>query len=299
MSDAAAAVSTSSPGNEGSSSPGAGSAQGGTPAATSSAGSPDPVGANAGGEQRSSDQTGSPQPAAFKVPDEYKDRPWAAKVKNEADLYKQIDNLSSLAGKKQIPAPDAEAKVWDEFYNGLRPESVDAYNFGENHPNPEFAKSVGQVLYDAGISKHQAEKIIPAYQALEQKMFEAQTSADGFKEVMTKSFGEKYDGAVASVVKEHKQHLSAEDQKIMDAMPNEYLGAVYRLTAAMQKAYGVEESGAHTGKSGAPAVEDIAKVRSGIRQEIAQLESRPHTAAEKQALVDKLQKTYDDEGKKR
>jgi len=41
------------------------------------------------------DEPVTPPPASpdFKVPDAYKDKPWANKIKTEEDLYKQIDNL--------------------------------------------------------------------------------------------------------------------------------------------------------------------------------------------------------------
>lgn len=241
------------------------------------------------------------QKTEYKVPDAYKDKPWAAKIKSEDDLYKQLDNLSVVAGKKNLyPSADATPEEMDKYFEGLRPESTEKYDFGADHPNPEFAKSVGEVLFAAGISEHQAKKIIPAYNALEQKIMEAATSAEGFKAEMTATFGEKYDASVAAVVKEHKQHLKPEDQQLMDAIPNKYLGMIYRLTNAMQKAYGAEEGGAdaHAAKGGAPIGEDITAKRSTLRGKIAELDGRFHTADEKQRLLDELQATYTTQGKK-
>jgi len=236
----------------------------------------------------------APPPVEYKIPDAFKDKPWASKIKSEEDLWKQLDNTQGLLGKKNLyPAADATPEQMDEYFAGLRPESVEKYDFGENHPNPEFAKGVGELLFSAGISEHQAKKLIPAYQAMETAALEKATSADGFKEVMTKSFGEKYEGNVAAISKEIGQHASPEDQKIFDAMPNEYIGALYRMVANVQKAYGVTESGgAHTEKGGSPVQVDIAKERSRIRQEMFALETRPHTAAEKQALQNQLDDLY-------
>lgn len=236
----------------------------------------------------------APPPVEYKIPDAFKDKPWASKIKSEEDLWKQLDNTQGLLGKKNLyPAADATPEQMDEYFSGLRPESVEKYDFGENHPNPEFAKGVGELLFSAGISEHQAKKLIPAYQAMETAALEKATSADGFKEVMTKSFGEKYEGNVAAISKEIGQHASPEDQKIFEAMPNEYIGALYRMVANVQKAYGVTESGgAHTEKGGAPVQVDIAKERSRIRQEMFALETRPHTAAEKQALQNQLDDLY-------
>lgn len=249
--------------------------------------------------QKAADQkTTTEQTAEFKLPDAFKDKPWASKIKSQDDLYKQLDNLQTAVGKKALyPAADATPEEWDAYLAGMRPESAEAYDFGAE-PNEEFVAAISPILLEAGISKHQAGKLIPAYQKFEQAVLEEQTSAEGFKAEMSKSFGDKYEANVAAIVKEHKQHLTPEDQAAMDKIPNAYLGLIYRLTNAMQKAYGANENGdAHTEKSGAPVGEDIGKVRSELRQKIAALETRPHSAAEKQKLVDDLQATYN-EGKK-
>jgi hypothetical protein len=95
------------------------------------------------------------------------------------------------------------------------------------------------------------------------------------------------------VVKEHKQYLSAEDQALMDTIPNKYLGVVYRLTEGMRKAYGANENGdAHTQKSGVQVSVDIEAERKDLRKQMNELETRPHSALEKQTLVDKLDATY-------
>lgn len=242
----------------------------------------------------------TPAPTEFKLPDAHKDKPWASKIKSQDDVYKTLDNLQTAIGKKSLyPAADATPEEWDQYLAGMRPEDASVYEFGEG-ANKEFVEAISPVLLEAGISKHQAGKLIPAYQKFEAAMAEQYTSADGFKAEMVKSFGDKYDATVASIVNEHKQHLSQDDQALMDKIPNQYLGVVYRLTSAMQKAYGANEGGAdaHTQKGGAPIGEDINKVRSELRSQITALETRPHTAQEKQDLVDKLQKTYENQGKK-
>src|SRR5688572_22407573 len=95
-------------------------------------------------------------PAEYKIPDAYKDKPWASKIKTEEDVWKQLDNTQELVGKKHAhPAKDAPPEEWDKYFAGLRPETAEAYEF-KDHPNPEFAKSVGNILFEAGISEHQA-----------------------------------------------------------------------------------------------------------------------------------------------
>lgn len=232
----------------------------------------------------------------FVLPDEHKDKPWAEKVKSQDDLYKQIENLTALAGKKNAyPEDGASTEDLDTFFEGLRPENAESYDFGEDHPNPEFAAKVGDIFFDAGISEHQANKIIPAYNALEQAALEDFTSEEGFNKQMTDSFGEKFDAVVVSVVNEHKKHMSEEDQALMEGIPNQYLGMVYRLTNAMVKSYGAEEAGdsAHSEKSGSTSTTDVGSQRSEIRKDIRDLETKAHTAQQKKDLVDRLQKTYE------
>ena len=121
------------------------------------------------------------------------------------------------------------------------------------------------------------------------------TSEAGFKEVMAKQFGEKYDGVVANVSKSLEQYANEDDQKIINALPNQYLGSVYKLVDSILKAHGASESGdsAHSEKVGVPnGGVSIETKRSEIRKQIFELEKAPHTAQQKQTLVDALQATY-------
>lgn len=238
----------------------------------------------------------------FKVPDAYKEKPWAEKLKSEEDLYKQIDNLSGLVGKKTLPPinlKEATPEQLETHFNTYRPENKEAYKFGEGS-DPEFTTGVSEVLYNVGISEYQGNKLIPAYQALEKKAMEKATSADGFKAVMTEQFGEKFDGIVVNSTKVFKDNLSEKNQQILDSMPNQYLGAVYELAHkmsekidAVKKQYGVVENGdAHLNKGGQIAKADITEVRKGLRAKLADMDNRPHTQQEKDVLLAELDKTY-------
>lgn len=270
------------------------------PAATPPAGTP-PQAAPAAAEPA--------QPAAteFKIPDAYKDKPWASKVKSQEDLYKQIDGLDQLKGKKTLTIDYANSKPEEiaAHHASLAPADVAEYAFDKvEGVDPARMAGVAPILQKAGLTVYQAQAVAKEYAAYENSMMAAATSEDGFRDQMTKSFGEKYDGAVAAVVAVHKAHLSPEDQQLMDAMPNEYLGGVYRLTqkmdaahkaevAALKKQYGAEENGdAHLSKGGQPVVIDLVKQRTELRAQIAAIDQRPHTEAEKNELIAKLDATY-------
>ncbi len=237
-----------------------------------------------------------PKGSEFKLPEEFKDKPWAAKIKSEDDLYKQIDNLTTLAGKKNAyPSADATPEQLDEYFQGLRPESKEAYDFGEDHPNPDVAAKFGDMLFDAGVSKHQGQKLIEAYNAFEKSTIEEATSAEGFETIMTEKFGKEYDGVVTNVSKSLTEHTSKETQDILNKMPNQYLGAMYEAMDSFLKAYGANEGGdnKHTEKAGLPAGgKDINEVRANLRAEMRALDQKPHTAEQKQKLIDELQATY-------
>lgn len=248
-------------------------------------------------QQQNDQQQQQQQTKEFKVPDAFKDKPWASKIKSEDDLYKQIDTLDALKGKKYVvPGADTPAEEVDKYFDGLKPQEISAYEIGDDIQDKEL---IGKMMQDANLHPHQAKKLLPAYLAYEKNLLEQATSADGFKAEMVKSFGEKYDAQSQAVVNELKQHLSAEDKKVIDTIPNAYLGIVYRLVNKMQQAYGAQENGdAHTAKSGQQVQVDMVKERSDLRKQIAELDNRPHTAQEKQDLINKLQATYDSERKK-
>lgn len=242
------------------------------------------------------------------MPEAYKDRPWAAKVKSEDDLYKQIDNLDAAVGKKAVPIDYAKATPEEiaAHHSSLAPKDVAEYGFDKIEGiNADRMKVIAPIFQEEGLTPYQAKNIATKYAKIEEAVLADATSEAGFRGEMSKSFGEKYEPMVAQVVEAHKAHLSPDDQKLMDAMPNEYLGGVYRLTqkmaeahkaevAALKQQYGVEENGdAHLNKGGVLPPADINTVRAKLREEIAEIVKRPfHTAEEKQKKVDELQATY-------
>ena len=152
----------------------------------------------------------------FTLPDEYKSKPWAAKIKNQDDLYKQLENMQALIGKKHL-IPDFDKATPEEiqqYYDSVRPKDAAEYNLGEGTPE-ETAKAVQGILHKNGISKHQGNANIAEYQAIERAQVEVATSAEGFTSEMEASFGKNYQQAVASVTRETAQHLSDEDKQLI------------------------------------------------------------------------------------
>lgn len=226
-------------------------------------------------------------PAEFKVPDEYKDKPWAAKVKNESDLWKQLENLNVAVGKKVV-APDLETatpKQIEEYYAQTRPESKDAYVVPEGVA-PEYREAVTEILHKHGISKKQGSDIIADYLAAEKSKDAVHFEQGAFEKQLETSFGADWKNTAGQTAAAIAKNLSPEDKALFDAMPNEVLGVFYRLTNNLVAGYGIEDGGhAATGPAGAATYNDLEGQAGTLFKQIQDMSSRPHTAEEKQNLI--------------
>lgn len=247
----------------------------------------------------------------FTLPDEHKDKPWAPKVKSQDDLYKQIDNLNELIGKKTIAPIDYETATPEEisaYHSSLAPENISDYEFGEGG-DPDFEAKVGETFQKYGIDKHQAKGLSADINAIAGEMVGAQqkadTSEEGYFKIMEDSFGEDYKTTVGIIEKSLKEHVASdEDKSALDAMDNNTRAVVDRTVHSLTKAYedriakilnehGVTESGSQVeGETGVNTGVDVNEVRADLRNKIAEIGNRPHTAEDLQGLKDKLNATY-------
>lgn len=239
-------------------------------------------------------------PPAYKIPDAYKDKPWAAKIKSEDDLYKQIDTLDALKGKKQV-VPDfktATPAEIEQYYAQTRPESKDAYTFSDD-TMPELKGALSESLFKNGITAVQANALIKDYESVMGEQVKGMYSAEGMNEALKQSFGDEWEKVGGTTARILKSNLNTADAALLDKMPNNTLGLIYRMANNLIKGYGITEKGAHTEAPGGnqqPA--DIDAKRTALRAEIAAFSTRPHTADEKQAKIDELNATYQNQGKK-
>ena len=232
------------------------------------------------------------------MPDEYKDKPWAAKIKSLDDLYKQVDTLDALKGKKTI-APDlatATPEEREQFYAQLRPKDASEYQFPDTGipMPPEYKTAVTDMFMKNGISATQANEIIKSYQemgnAATAKMFDPAE----FETTLKTAFGDDWKGVTANVRNTIKGMMTPEDQKMLDNIPNAYLATIYRTLGNVVQKFGVKETDtAHFNGPGNAQPSDINAVRADLRAQIASLPGRPHTAAELQGLRQKLAATYE------
>lgn len=238
----------------------------------------------------------------FTVPEAYKDQPWASKVKSADDLWKQLANAQTLIGRKH-PVPDFNTATPQEIENYLaqtRPENPDAYKFDTEEGyqpsglEPEFAKA----FHKAGIHPHIGNELIKDLQGVLKAGAEKAFDADEFLTTMEKAFGNGYEVKTNQTRQLIEANLSKEDNAALEGVPNKYLTLMYKLANNLRNAYGVKESGLQGEHNPSPIKQDVGEVRKSLRAEIAAIDKRPHTADEKQALIDKLNATYQQPAKR-
>lgn len=242
---------------------------------------------------------------AFKIPDEHKDKSWSKKVTSQEDLYKQLDNLTALAGKKSIVPnlKDATPEEREAFYSQLRGKDATEYPIPDNpaFPTPaETQPAVAKLFMDNGVNPVQAEAIIKGYQELGAKQVAEQFSDEGFKASMETAFGPEWEKTTGAVFNTIKGMMNEDDQKAINHIPNSILGVVYRTLGNTIKAvdttlqkYGAKETFAHlSAPAGQVAPTDIGSQRQAWRNELASMTMRPHTEAEKKIIIDKISNSY-------
>lgn len=296
---------------------------GGAPAAPAAPNpAPNPAPAPQGGEGGQQPPAGGQQPPAggqqpdpapkpigdpqnqhaleFKVPDAYKDKPWAGKVKSMDDVFKQLDNLDMLVGKKQV-VPDLKTATPEQkeaFYAMLRPKDATAYTIPDEVGGfpiaPAVKEAVGKMFLANGISEVQGNAVITAYNEVGKAQLAEQFSPEGFEASMKQNFGDDHKTVTGQVRNNIKGMMTPQDQQMLDKLPNAYLGVIYRTLGNVVKHYGVKETDtAHfAGAGGASGGNDINATRAGIRSEMAKMGGQPHTAEQYQALQQKLADTY-------
>ena len=232
------------------------------------------------------------------LPDEYKDKPWAAKIKTQDDLYKQIENLTTLVGKKAVVPnlKEATPEEREAFYSQLRGKDAAEYPMptGTSVPIPDDTQpAVAKMFMDNGISPVQAEGFLKEYLGLREKQIAEFYNPEGFKKSMETAFGADWEKTTGQVRNTIKGMMSPEDAKALDTIPNNLLGVVYRTLGNVVKAYGIKETdSAHFASTGKAAPTDMNSVRQGLRDQLNSLSMRPHTSAEQQSIIDQLNATY-------
>lgn len=155
---------------------------------------------------------------AFAIPEEYSEKPWAEKVKSESDLWKQVDNLQGLVGKKSIvPTAESTDEEWSTFndelgdnltkLNQMRvPEAYEwsEFELPEGADSEYFNKSTeafSSIAKEAGLSQSQADKVRSEYLKHEMESVAAHQKSidDEFDALGRETWGDKYEEKIAQL----------------------------------------------------------------------------------------------------
>lgn len=199
-------------------------------------------------------------------------------------------------GKKTV-APDFEKATPAEIESYLaqtRPADATAYSFDEK-TDPAIKTVLSDALLKNGVTPYQANNVIKAYQEAEKTAVASMFTTEGMHAEFEKSFGAEWKQVSGTTQNIIAANSSAEDKKALDALPNPMLALMLRVVNNVTKSYGIDEkNGAHLkGGKGAPLPQNVEEQRVDLRKQIDALSRKPHTADEKQALVDQLNKTYE------
>jgi len=254
-------------------------------------------------------QGGSPQ-TDLVIPDAYKERGWAGKVKSVEDAFKLIDNQDQLIGKKTVTALDytkATPEEIAEHHSKLAPKDASLYNFNAS-TDDKVASAVGDVFMKAGINEYQGKQVLqllhPMIKEIEKAQNQDAVSEEGYAKLAQAAFGETFKTNLGKAEATLKQYAPDDDsKKVFDTMPNSQRIAVDKTVnkivegyeariSKILKEHGIQESGAQGAGGLGKMAGNLDDQRRDIRSQIRGIESRPHTAAEKQALIEKLASTY-------
>lgn len=197
------------------------------------------------------------QQTDFAIPDDYKDKGWAAKVKSPDDLWKALDGAQQLIGKKSV-VPEYNAENPDEFesfLNNLRPESADKYEFPDGVD--DSIKSVyGEALHFAGVHPSKVNGVMEIVSKYEQAQIAEMQSPEKFDEMSKEAFGsdwqDKRDEGLAFL-----RQTIPETEKFLDALPNNILLEFYKMANYVNETYGKKQNGAQAGVQPTPPVVDL------------------------------------------
>lgn len=246
--------------------------------------------------QASNTDAGGASGSGFSIPAEFSDRGWAKENKFSSydDLFKAYDNSQSLLGKRPagIPAADAPSEEWDSFYKAFgRPEAADGYTlpdvdtseFGEDFDIGGLKNEAMGLMFEAGLSQKQAEKLWQSYMGKEleavkhgkQQTAEQQAELDKlYDEATQKLFGDKVGDVQAKTIEAIKKYAPEDMQGVFSDMAANNPKALVPIMAVVNGIMAEADKVAKEyGKEGSltSGAQTQSKSMDEVRQELAQL----------------------------
>lgn len=252
--------------------------------------------------QPEQDDKATTEAGDFKIPDEYADRGWAKKVKSEGDLYKQLDELDKLAGKKQLSVDDFDAtnsEHVNSVLDKMKPESVESYEVPE-YMDDATKDLATNALFEAGVPAEAANKALNQVAEQLKQQDVDNFSKEGLENVLKEQFGDKYEQRFGQLQKEVREVLDDKQVEMIESMPNQVIGLLFSSFDKLVQAHGARDGTSPAGNnegSGALTKEAAASQITEVRKQLQELSRRPHTQEQKSGLVKRLQELHAVAGK--
>ena len=198
------------------------------------------------GQQIPEGEGGDDAPTGFSVPEDYKEKPWASKVKTQEDLWKMADNLQVMVGRKTV-VPDFETATPQELESYLaqtRPESPEAYKFdsAEDYQPSGLEGGFAEAFHKNGVHPAIGNQLIKDLQGVLGEAAKDLYDPDKFLGSMEEAFGNGYEMKTNQARQTIESNLNDTDKKALETMSNEHLAVMYKFANNMNQAYGANES---------------------------------------------------------
>jgi|GEM_PF-4771446 len=211
--------------------------------------------------------------------------------------FNSVDDLvkSFLDGKNQTaeyPTSEWDEEKLNDYYSKIRPESEESYKFNEAFDEDDV-KFFSKTAHDNGLTEKQAENMSNAIAEIGNKQREELYSKEGYEKTMGDIF-QGNEEERTQVLNHIKDSYSDEDKAIIESMPNEYVGILFKGIKNDLKAFGANEGTAlnNPANGGVMSEDAVKQQRAGIKKEIEALSTKPHTREQKSELLNRLQSTY-------
>jgi hypothetical protein len=186
----------------------------------------------------------------IKLPDEYKEKGWAASI-TDADgnvdlskVYSKIEGQEHMLGKKVLPGKNATEEEWKEFAENMTKDYTDE-EYSSVLDGLETKAEMVAALKKEGLTPAQARKVAELYKAEKEKTTAKKYDQEEFKTAIK----ENMDEATYNKVKAHLVESGRWDA--IENMSNADAIATFLAVADIVKKYGVDDKPGHT--AGTPA----------------------------------------------
>lgn len=245
------------------------------------------------------------QGSAFKIPDEYKDKPYLKDVKDLNSLLKMLDGAQSKLGQRPagMPQDSAPQAEWDKWYASIRPEKAEMYEFKRDEAvakalgtTPEIETKVKGIFHKWGITKAQAVGLQQDYEALQmdlgkEHLAKAQAEDEAFQKLGETSFGKDAD----SVMKQGKillERLTPANMKpFLPKLSSEALVVLAGVLKSVKDKYIAEDIIPDGDNNGAGALTE-AEISAKAREIMARPEYSNGTLPGHDAAVQAVKELY-------